>query len=1003
MINPFRKRVIGLVIIAVFLAFIVGSAIITGLYSEGFFNPLFENDEEMLVKGESDYKSAGIEDAVSKLADDLDLAYEEYYSQLQVRADITAKALYRTISDNGDEAITRIGDGFVIKFDGDRVKIPDGLRADVMRTAKKIEGTKGHIEYLVNDDGTTRKDTFVYSRIKGPYYYAEIVSEWELTDYVSMHVNYVGVLEGIEQAFNLRLYVFANDWANNPHLRFLNNETVYIGDADFWDSLGEANLAQITTGSVTPLPTSAQELIDMTPEQRQLLNNRFVANAQTSTNIRFIVKNMEALDCTFIMVFAENDAVKRIEEQVSMELFVILLLGLTFMVWLTSVQKEIYNGTITNQKREKYAPAKVRLITVSYGILSALIVLAVSFYNQSLGSVYQENIALRKNLDALELRLKSLSDEQRFKKEKKKELYIEYAQRVAELLEAYPEINNKEDLKEINKEMGTAFIMLFDANGREVSTSSNYINMELGAEDAPNPSRTADFRRILKGVPSIVHEKEMVEEVGRKLELVGVRTNDKVNGGYGVLLLAVDTNSDVEFDWQLAVGEAMKSMTPEGKLIFAVDKEDLISSASDDVFSYSWLEDVTDKDIETIRRDGINDFINLNGLTYYGVTRVFEEDDHIYFAGTPNAMLFANGMRMSVMGMAGYMLMFLVLSAYLMFGYTDKSMLNAMERQEGAEGQVPRRISAYARAKAVILSRFGCTTPEKKARLVVILGIVVSLLLQVNGTLLSHNNQAQNYVFSYIMSGQWGKGLNLFAFTAAGLLLISMLILMLVVRVILSTVAAMLNPRGKTICRLISNMFNYIGILVFLYFALSYIGVDTNAILASVGVLGIGLSMGARDIIADVLAGVSTIVEGEFQVGDIVEIDGYRGMVQEIGARSTKVIGRGGNIKIIGNKNIKNVTNLTKLNSWVAITIRVDVTYSLTDVETLLSQTLPRLGKDHKEIISGPYYKGVLAIEGGFAVLSIIAECKEDNYHKVERILNREVLLTLRNNNIPVR
>ena len=255
----------------------------------------------------------------------------------------------------------------------------------------------------------------------------------------------------------------------------------------------------------------------MTPEQRQLLNNRFVANAQTSTNSRFIVKNMEALDCTFIMVFAENDAVKRIEEQVSMELFVILLLGLTFMVWLTSVQKEIYNGTITNQKREKYAPAKVRLITVSYGILSALIVLAVSFYNQSLGSVYQENIALRKNLDALELRLKSLSDEQRFKKEKKKELYIEYAQRVAELLEAYPEINNKEDLKEINKEMGTAFIMLFDANGREISTSANYINMELGAEDAPNPSRTADFRRILTGVPSITHEKEMVEEVGRKL------------------------------------------------------------------------------------------------------------------------------------------------------------------------------------------------------------------------------------------------------------------------------------------------------------------------------------------------------------------------------------------------------------------------------------------------------------------------------------------------------
>ena len=57
----------------------------------------------------------------------------------------------------------------------------------------------------------------------------------------------------------------------------------------------------------------------------------------------------------------------------------------------------------------------------------------------------------------------------------------------------------------------------------------------------------------------------------------------------------------------------------------------------------------------------------------------------------------------------------------------------------------------------------------------------------------------------------------------------------------------------------------------------------------------------------------------------------------------------------------------------------------------------------HSEIISGPFYKGVLSVEMGFAVLSIIAECYEDDYHKVERALIREVLLALRENNVPVR
>lgn len=213
----------------------------------------------------------------------------------------------------------------------------------------------------------------------------------------------------------------------------------------------------------------------------------------------------------------------------------------------------------------------------------------------------------------------------------------------------------------------------------------------------------------------------------------------------------------------------------------------------------------------------------------------------------------------------------------------------------------------------------------------------------------------------------------------------------------------MLNPRGQTICQLISNMFSYMGILVFLYFALSYVGVDTNAILASVGVLGIGLSMGARDLIADIFAGISTIFEGEYQVGDIVNINGYRGTVEEIGVRSTRIIGRGGNERIFSNKDITSVINLTKMNSWVAITIRVDVSYPLQDVEDILSEKLPVIGQNCKYIITGPIYKGVLSVEAGFAVLSIIAECSEDNYHKVERVLNREVLLALREKQVPVK
>ena len=351
---------------------------------------------------------------------------------------------------------------------------------------------------------------------------------------------------------------------------------------------------------------------------------------------------------------------------------------------------------------------------------------------------------------------------------------------------------------------------------------------------------------------------------------------------------------------------------------------------------------------------------------------------------------------------------FLILSLYLTHGY-NRDMIRRIE-EEGKQTKAVNDVkqadasgdeSLLKKIRAHIRQAAGNATPERKAVFIfeVLLGLsLVQLAMDM------HSGGAQRqFVMNYVLTGKWNKGFNAFALTSIVLLLCALILGMMFVRFVAGTLGRMLNSRGQTICRLIANLINYIAILVFIYYALSYLGVDTNAILASVGVIGIGVSMGARDLIADIFAGVSMIFEGEYQVGDIVDIDGYRGMVQEVGVRSTRLIGRGGNIKVIGNKDIKSVTNLTKMNSWVAITIKIDVNYPLRDAEEILSETLPKIGQQCPQIISGPYYKGVLSVEMGFAVLSIIAECDEEDYHKVQRTLIREVLLALREKNVPVR
>lgn len=219
-------------------------------------------------------------------------------------------------------------------------------------------------------------------------------------------------------------------------------------------------------------------------------------------------------------------------------------------------------------------------------------------------------------------------------------------------------------------------------------------------------------------------------------------------------------------------------------------------------------------------------------------------------------------------------------------------------------------------------------------------------------------------------------------------------------RLILQAICSYTGTRGETLCRLIYNFIEYISVFMAAYYIFEYLGYDTGAVIASLGLVTLALSLGAKDMVADILAGISIIFEEDFQVGDIVEIDGYRGMIQEVGVRSTKIIGQGNNIKIINNRDIKSIINMTRLNSWYAIDMNISAAESLERVEKILDEQLKRIGAKEKTIISGPFYKGVTALGNGVATITIIAECKEQDYNHVRRYINRELRLLFNRENI---
>ena len=128
---------------------------------------------------------------------------------------------------------------------------------------------------------------------------------------------------------------------------------------------------------------------------------------------------------------------------------------------------------------------------------------------------------------------------------------------------------------------------------------------------------------------------------------------------------------------------------------------------------------------------------------------------------------------------------------------------------------------------------------------------------------------------------------------------------------------------------------------------------------------------------------------------------GYRGEVLEIGVRTTKLEGTGGNIKIIGNRDIKNVINMTRMNSWYPLEVSICLE-DLDAVEKLLAEELPRIGESIPEIISGPDYKVIVSMGKGTVTVAVVAEFKESAFFKVQRSLNRSIQKLFEQNHIRI-
>ena len=222
-----------------------------------------------------------------------------------------------------------------------------------------------------------------------------------------------------------------------------------------------------------------------------------------------------------------------------------------------------------------------------------------------------------------------------------------------------------------------------------------------------------------------------------------------------------------------------------------------------------------------------------------------------------------------------------------------------------------------------------------------------------------------------------------------------------ILRTVLRLLAKPLK-KGKAIVEIVCSLVKYVAVIVLLFFVLKALGVDTSAILAGIGILGLVVGLGAQPLIADILAGLFIVFEGIFDVGDIIVYGGFRGTVKEIGIRTTQLVDTGGNIKIVNNASLKEIINMTNQLSLAVCDIGIEYGESLERVESILKAHLNEVKEAIPDIKEGPFYKGVAALADSSVVIRFAANCEEGARYQVERDMNRQFKLLFDKYNINI-
>ena len=217
--------------------------------------------------------------------------------------------------------------------------------------------------------------------------------------------------------------------------------------------------------------------------------------------------------------------------------------------------------------------------------------------------------------------------------------------------------------------------------------------------------------------------------------------------------------------------------------------------------------------------------------------------------------------------------------------------------------------------------------------------------------------------------------------------------------------AVELKKRMDTLDDLGAHAIQFFIVVIAGLMILGRLGFDIAPAVAGLGVIGIAIGFGAQTLVRDYLNGALILVENQFSVGDVVQLAGVAGTVEDFNLRRTTVRDIDGVVHTIPNGEIKVASNLTRV--WARINQDVTVAYG-TDIDRAID-VVDGVGKAMEEdpvwkrrILEPPRVERVEALGEYGVTLKILGSVRAPEQWSAAGEFRKRLLAALEANGIEI-